>query len=485
MRQPPEPVTPQGPPRPPHRLRRRFAAGLLPWRSSPALALRDRRLGVGDDRLAAADPGPLPIPLDLPPLPLPALPVPTPPLPVPELPVPLPDRRRCLNCRPWSRWTRPCRRTCAASVSVSSATGPGDLLRDPSPRPPAPVITPGWSMSARTCRPTCAASASASSAPAPPPPTVTPRSPRPAVAPAVACSGSTRTSSWACAGSAPECSASGPAPSAPTPPPAATPVATPAVAMAAVATVAARWRCNGGGRWRQRLVRWGLAPRRHGRPRGCGAGRPRPRLAGLHRWQPAPDRPAGHRSGGRRGRACCDCDVSGTRAECPARSRVRMTSVLVPWVLSSSTRTSTPIPEGWLTAARPGSVRSRSTISVERRSRASRGPADSSTTTTPRGCSATCVRRVRREPEDLTSEVFLRVFDRLPQFTGDEPHFRSWLFTIAHRILIDDARRRQRRPQTTVLGIDVETAADRRRRARGAGQRGRRVGRRDARVVAT
>ena len=61
------------------------------------------------------------------------------------------------------------------------------------------------------------------------------------------------------------------------------------------------------------------------------------------------------------------------------------------------------------------------------------------------------------EPEDLTSEVFLRVFDRLPQFTGDEPHFRSWLFTIAHRILIDDARRRQRRPQTTVLGIDVET----------------------------
>jgi RNA polymerase sigma-70 factor (ECF subfamily) len=62
-----------------------------------------------------------------------------------------------------------------------------------------------------------------------------------------------------------------------------------------------------------------------------------------------------------------------------------------------------------------------------------------------------------REPEDLTSEVFLRVFDRLPQFTGDEAHFRSWLFTIAHRILIDDVRRRQRRPQTTALGIDVDT----------------------------
>jgi RNA polymerase sigma-70 factor (ECF subfamily) len=63
------------------------------------------------------------------------------------------------------------------------------------------------------------------------------------------------------------------------------------------------------------------------------------------------------------------------------------------------------------------------------------------------------------EPEDLTSEVFLRVFDRLPQFSGDEPNFRSWLFTIAHRIIIDDARRRQRRPRTTTLGVDVESHA--------------------------
>jgi RNA polymerase sigma-70 factor (ECF subfamily) len=64
-----------------------------------------------------------------------------------------------------------------------------------------------------------------------------------------------------------------------------------------------------------------------------------------------------------------------------------------------------------------------------------------------------------REPEDLTSEVFLRVFDRLAQFSGDEPHFRSWLFTIAHRVLIDDVRRRQRRPQTTTLGVDVESSS--------------------------
>lgn len=66
------------------------------------------------------------------------------------------------------------------------------------------------------------------------------------------------------------------------------------------------------------------------------------------------------------------------------------------------------------------------------------------------------------EPEDLTSEVFLRVFDRLAQFSGDEANFRSWLFTIAHRILVDDARRRQRRPRTTVLNVAAEsfTAGD-------------------------
>jgi RNA polymerase sigma-70 factor (ECF subfamily) len=64
-----------------------------------------------------------------------------------------------------------------------------------------------------------------------------------------------------------------------------------------------------------------------------------------------------------------------------------------------------------------------------------------------------------QEPEDLTSEVFLRVFDRLAQFSGDEEHFRSWLFTIAHRILIDDIRRRQRRPATTVLNPEIESCS--------------------------
>src|ERR1700709_714341 len=33
-----------------------------------------------------------------------------------------------------------------------------------------------------------------------------------------------------------------------------------------------------------------------------------------------------------------------------------------------------------------------------------------------------------REPDDLTSEVFLRVFDHLHGFEGDEAGFRSWVF---------------------------------------------------------
>ena len=51
------------------------------------------------------------------------------------------------------------------------------------------------------------------------------------------------------------------------------------------------------------------------------------------------------------------------------------------------------------------------------------------------------------EPDDLTSEVFLRVFTHLQDFSGDEPGFRAWVFTVAHHVLIDENRRRGRRPQ--------------------------------------
>jgi RNA polymerase sigma-70 factor (ECF subfamily) len=51
------------------------------------------------------------------------------------------------------------------------------------------------------------------------------------------------------------------------------------------------------------------------------------------------------------------------------------------------------------------------------------------------------------EPDDLASETFLGVFTGLAGFRGDEAGLRSWVFTIAHRRLLDDWRRRSRRPQ--------------------------------------
>jgi RNA polymerase sigma-70 factor (ECF subfamily) len=50
------------------------------------------------------------------------------------------------------------------------------------------------------------------------------------------------------------------------------------------------------------------------------------------------------------------------------------------------------------------------------------------------------------DPDDLASETFLAVFRGLGGFRGDETALRSWVFTIAHRRLVDEWRRRSRRP---------------------------------------
>ena len=50
------------------------------------------------------------------------------------------------------------------------------------------------------------------------------------------------------------------------------------------------------------------------------------------------------------------------------------------------------------------------------------------------------------DPDDVTSEVFLAAFSSLGSFSGTEAQFRSWVFTIAHRRIIDDRRARTRRP---------------------------------------
>lgn len=56
--------------------------------------------------------------------------------------------------------------------------------------------------------------------------------------------------------------------------------------------------------------------------------------------------------------------------------------------------------------------------------------------------------RGSREPEDLTSEVFLTVFERLRDFSGDAAAFRSFVFSVAYRRLVDELRMRSRRGET-------------------------------------
>lgn len=59
------------------------------------------------------------------------------------------------------------------------------------------------------------------------------------------------------------------------------------------------------------------------------------------------------------------------------------------------------------------------------------------------------------DPEDVTSEVFLAAFSNLRTFSGTETQFRSWVFTIAHRRIIDDRRARTRRPPPQSLEDEI------------------------------
>jgi RNA polymerase sigma factor (sigma-70 family) len=62
------------------------------------------------------------------------------------------------------------------------------------------------------------------------------------------------------------------------------------------------------------------------------------------------------------------------------------------------------------------------------------------------------------DPEDVLGETMLQMVRDINRFTGDEAHFRSWAFTIAHRRLLDARRSRTRKPSDAV-GADVIEAA--------------------------
>lgn len=65
--------------------------------------------------------------------------------------------------------------------------------------------------------------------------------------------------------------------------------------------------------------------------------------------------------------------------------------------------------------------------------------------------------------EDLTSQTFTQMLEALPRFRAER--FRAWLFTIAHNVLVDNARRRRFSvPLDDAAGVrasddDPETAA--------------------------
>jgi len=59
--------------------------------------------------------------------------------------------------------------------------------------------------------------------------------------------------------------------------------------------------------------------------------------------------------------------------------------------------------------------------------------------------------------DDLAQDTWMSAADRLATFTGDEPAFRTWIFTIAHRRLVDHWRRSGRQP---AVPMDTDTVVN-------------------------
>ncbi|MCS6874204.1 MAG: sigma-70 family RNA polymerase sigma factor [Pyrinomonadaceae bacterium] len=58
--------------------------------------------------------------------------------------------------------------------------------------------------------------------------------------------------------------------------------------------------------------------------------------------------------------------------------------------------------------------------------------------------------------EDLTQEVFVKIYKTLDQYNSNQGDLSNWLMKIARNLIIDDYRRRQRMPQDS----DAENIED-------------------------
>jgi RNA polymerase sigma-70 factor, ECF subfamily len=64
------------------------------------------------------------------------------------------------------------------------------------------------------------------------------------------------------------------------------------------------------------------------------------------------------------------------------------------------------------------------------------------------------------DAEDVVGETLLHVARGLGAFSGDEQGFRAWVFTIAHRRVVDAQRRRVRRPSTPLPAEELVPLAE-------------------------
>jgi RNA polymerase sigma-70 factor (ECF subfamily) len=62
----------------------------------------------------------------------------------------------------------------------------------------------------------------------------------------------------------------------------------------------------------------------------------------------------------------------------------------------------------------------------------------------------------RDEVDELVQDTFVRAFGSLDSFRGDSS-FRTWLFTIERRLLLDRHRAEKRRPQAMEIGEEDAT----------------------------
>jgi RNA polymerase sigma-70 factor, ECF subfamily len=72
--------------------------------------------------------------------------------------------------------------------------------------------------------------------------------------------------------------------------------------------------------------------------------------------------------------------------------------------------------------------------------------------------------------EDLTQEVFIRVYRSLEQYNPKQGDLQNWLMRLARNLIIDDYRKRQRAPQDTAAD-DLEDHTYHLRAAGGSVQR--------------